>query len=100
MITFGVTTPREWVYVRQLDPRLWPFKPVASSMLYFSSNKPYLSLFFVHGFISNCLPGLQKQYANLGESMGRIQDAVHIIWPVGLHASGLISFARTQSGCA
>ena len=28
MITFGVTTPREWVYVRQLDPRLWPFKPV------------------------------------------------------------------------
>ena len=29
MITFGVTTPREWVYVRQLDPRLWPFKPVS-----------------------------------------------------------------------
>ena len=28
MITFGVTTHREWVYVRQLDPRLWPFKPV------------------------------------------------------------------------
>ena len=58
------------------------------------------SLFYVHGFISNCLPALQKQYANLGESMGRIQDAVHIIWSVGLHASGLVSFARTQSGCA
>ena len=58
------------------------------------------SLFYVHGFISNCLPALQKQYANLGESMGRIQDAVHIIWAVGLHPSGLISFARTQSGCA
>ena len=36
-----------------------------------SSNKPYLSLFFVHGFISNCLPGLQKQYANLGEINGQ-----------------------------
>ena len=36
----------------------------------------------------------------LVKSMGRIQDDVHIIWAVGLHASGLVSFARTQSGCA
>ena len=28
--------------------------------------------------------------------MDRIQDAVHIIWSVGLHASGLLQLERTE----